>query len=153
DFSLIDAPLLSAANWGGHGLHLRGNIVGFEGAGSAQKWLNFHCLEHWTEYYAGRGIALQKRFLAHFLKDDDNGWGKEPRVVMQVRHPKGAAFATETASEWPLPNIKWTRFYFDAVTSSLTSEPAANPGAITFDARSEGVTFLSAPLRHDLRII
>ena len=50
-FSHIETPLLSAANWGGHGLHLRGNIAGFEQAGSPQKWLNFHCLEHWTEYY------------------------------------------------------------------------------------------------------
>ena len=88
DFSRIGVPLLSAANWGGHGLHLRGNIAGFEGAGSSQKWLNFHCLEHWTEYYTQSGIALQKRFFAHFLKGEVNGWESEPRVVMQVRHPK-----------------------------------------------------------------
>ena len=118
DFSRIDTPLLSAANWGGHGLHLRGNIAGFECAGSSKKWLNFHCLEHWTEYYTRRGIALQKRFLAHFLKGEDNGWEQEPRVVMQVRHPKMASFAIETASDWPLPNTEWSRFYFDAATSS-----------------------------------
>ena len=109
DFSQIETPLLSAANWGGHGLHLRGNIAGFERAGSSQKWLNFHCLEHWTEYYTREGIALQKRFLSHFLKGEDNGWGSEPRVVMQVRHPK-ASFGMETATDWPLPNTQWTRF-------------------------------------------
>jgi len=152
DFSRIEAPLLSSANWGGHGLHLRGNIVGFERAGSPRKWLNFHCLEHWTEYYTREGIALQKRFFAHFLKGEDNGWGAEPRVVMQVRHPK-EPFGQETASAWPLPNTQWTRFYFDAATSSLGREPPAEAGTISFNARSEGVTFLSAPLARELRII
>jgi predicted acyl esterase len=152
DFSQIKAPLLSAANWGGHGLHLRGNITGFEGAGSSQKWLNFHCLEHWTEYYTQRGITLQKRFFAHFLKGEVNGWDKEPRVVMQVRHPKKAP-AVETATDWPLPNIEWTQFYFEPATSSLTCEPVSSSGSVKFDARSEGVTFLSAPLQREMRIV
>ena len=55
EFCQIETPLLSAANWGGHGLHLRGNIAGFERAGSSQRWLNFHSLEHWTEYYTREG--------------------------------------------------------------------------------------------------
>jgi predicted acyl esterase len=152
DFSRIEAPLLSSANWGGHGLHLRGNIAGFERAGSSRKWLNFHCLEHWTEYYTRAGIALQKRFLAHFLKDEDNGWGSEPRVVMQVRYPKGPS-GRETAADWPLAGTQWTRFYLDAATSSLGRLPSADPGSVGFDAGSEGVTFLSAPLEGELRII
>jgi predicted acyl esterase len=153
DFSRIDAPLLSAANWGGHGLHLRGNITGFEGVGSSQKWLNFHCLEHWTEYYTQRGIALQKRFFAYFLKDEDNDWESEPRVVMQVRHPKQASSAIEASTDWPLPDTRWTRFYFDAAASSLTYEPVSKPGTIKFDAPSEGVTFLSAPLQSEMRLV
>ena len=39
DFSKITVPLLSAANWGGQGLHTRGNFEGFMHAASAQKWL------------------------------------------------------------------------------------------------------------------
>jgi uncharacterized protein len=35
----IKTPFLSAGNWGGHGLHLRGNVEGFVGAASEQKWL------------------------------------------------------------------------------------------------------------------
>ena len=33
----IEVPLLSAGNWGGAGLHLRGNVEGYLGAGSAHK--------------------------------------------------------------------------------------------------------------------
>jgi putative CocE/NonD family hydrolase len=39
DLSKIEVPLLSVGNWGGLGLHLRGNIEGFLQTGSAHKWL------------------------------------------------------------------------------------------------------------------
>jgi uncharacterized protein len=52
----------SCANIGGQGLHLRGNIEGFLQAGSKQKWLEIHGLEHWTQFYTNYGRAIQKRF-------------------------------------------------------------------------------------------
>lgn len=42
DLSKVVVPLLSAANWGGQGLHLRGNIEGFLAAGSQQKLSLIH---------------------------------------------------------------------------------------------------------------
>src|SRR4029078_7911664 len=39
DFSKIKAPLLSAGNIGGQGLHLRGNVEGFLQSASDNKWL------------------------------------------------------------------------------------------------------------------
>lgn len=152
DFSRIDVPLLSSANWGGQGLHLRGNIEGFQQAASRQKWLDFHCLEHWTEFYTKTGVALQKRFFAHFLKDEDNGWGQEPRVQMQVRHPT-ALFTHRTADAWPLPETQWTKMYLDPAALSLESEPAKGESKISFSAQSDGVTFLSAPLTKERKII
>ena len=55
DFGAISVPLLSSGNWGGQGLHLRGNIEGFIRAGSSQKWLELHGDEHWTSYYTDYG--------------------------------------------------------------------------------------------------
>jgi hypothetical protein len=46
----IKTPLLSAGNWGGHGLHLRGNVEGFLRAASEQKWLEIHGQAHWTHF-------------------------------------------------------------------------------------------------------
>ena len=39
DWSKVKVPLFSAANWGGQGLHPRGNFEGFVRAASKQKWL------------------------------------------------------------------------------------------------------------------
>ena len=161
DFSKITVPLLSSGNWGGQGLHLRGNIEGYLRAQSKQKWLDFHCHEHWTEFYTSTGIALQKRFFAHFLKGEDKGWAAEPRVQMLVRNPTVpvSALAARKDDNWPLTGTTWTRLYLDPVRASLETQPQPQPQppmaahAVRFKSMGDGVTFLTPPLAQDTHII
>ena len=74
DLTKIKAPVLSAGNWGGVGLHPRGNFEGYLRAGSEQKWLEVHGDTHFSHFYSNYGLALQKRFFGHFLKGENNGW-------------------------------------------------------------------------------
>ena len=83
----ITAPLFSAANWGGQGLHPRGNFEGFVRAASKQKWLEAHGIEHWTHFYTDYGREQQLRFFDYFLHGKKNGWAKQPKVLLQIRHP------------------------------------------------------------------
>jgi predicted acyl esterase len=62
DWSKVKTPLLSSANWGGQGLHPRGNFEGFVRSASEQKWLECHGIEHWTHFYTNYGLQLQKKF-------------------------------------------------------------------------------------------
>ncbi len=39
DWSKLNVPLLTAANWGGQGLHPRGNFEGYRRAATADKWV------------------------------------------------------------------------------------------------------------------
>ena len=87
DYKKITIPMLSSANWGGQGLHPRGNFEGYLEAASEQKWLEAHGDAHWTHFYTNYGVALQKRFFGHFLKGEDTGWSQQPPVLLQVRHP------------------------------------------------------------------
>src|SRR5258708_3659178 len=64
----VTVPFLSAANWGGQGLHPRGNFEGFVRAASKAKWLEADGIEHWTHFYTDYGRELQLRFFDHFLK-------------------------------------------------------------------------------------
>jgi uncharacterized protein len=50
----VVTPFLSAANWGGQGLHPRGNFEGFVRAAAKEKWLEAHGIEHWTHFYTDR---------------------------------------------------------------------------------------------------
>ncbi len=140
----IDVPFLSAANWGGQGLHPRGNFEGFVRAASSQKWLEVHGLEHWTEFYTDYGVGLQKRFFAHFLKGEDNGWDRQPSVKLKVRHIDGFVERDETA--WPIPRTEWTRLYLDPAAMALTNSPPTVASEVSFEALGDGLTFLSAPL-------
>ena len=151
DWSKVTVPLLSCANWGGQGLHLRGNIEGFVRAASEHKWLECHGLEHWTHFYTDYGRELQKRFFDHFLKGEDNGWDREPRVRLQVRHP-GERFVERTEQEWPLARTRWTRLYLDAGTGSLEPSAPAAGSSGSFHGSGEGLTFMTPPLDQDLEI-
>jgi uncharacterized protein len=140
DWSRITMPLLSAGNWGGYGLHLRGNTDGYVRVASRQKWLEMHGLEHWTHYYTDYGRELQLRFFDHFLKGEDNGWDREPRALLNIRHVDGT-FALRKEEEWPIPRTRWTKLYLDPASQALSHEPAAQAGAVEYDALGEGVTF------------
>jgi predicted acyl esterase len=146
----ITIPLLSASNWGGQGIHPRGNFEGFLRASSKQKWLEVHGLEHWTHFYTDYGVALQKRFFAHFLKDEKNGWEKQPTVQMQVRHVD--KFVERMEDEWPLARTEWTKFYLQPARNLLFTEPAKDEAKLEFDALGDGLTFFSAPLKQATEI-
>ena len=149
-WSAIDVPLLSAGNWGGQGLHLRGNVEGFVRSASSQRWLEIHGLEHWTHFYTDYGVGLQKRFFARFLKGDEAAWQDEPRVRLQIRHIDG--FEERLADAWPLPNTKWTRFHLDAAANALSPELPIDDGAARYDATGSGVTLLAEPFQAETEI-
>ncbi|MFH1331268.1 MAG: CocE/NonD family hydrolase [Actinomycetota bacterium] len=150
DWSRVEVPFLSAGNWGGHGLHLRGNVESFVRAASAEKWLELHGLEHWTHYYTDYGVDLQKRFFAYYLKGINNDWEKTPRVLLNVRRLDG--FVERAENEWPLARTRWTRFYLDPVAKSLGEAPPASEAALEYEAIGEGLTFLMAPMAAETEI-
>jgi uncharacterized protein len=139
DFGQIEVPLLSAANWGGIGLHLRGNIEGWLAAGSKQKWLEVHGDTHFTHFYSNYGSALQKRFFGHFLKGENTGWDKQPRVALNVRHP-GEKFVLRAENEWPLARTQWTK-YFLSSDGTLTTQAPSKDAVLTYETSSDGLTF------------
>ncbi|MEE9275410.1 MAG: CocE/NonD family hydrolase [bacterium] len=149
DWSKVKVPFLSAGNWGGQGLHPRGNIEGFVRAASEEKWLEMHGIEHWTEYYTDYGVNLQKRFFAHYLKGED-GWRDHPRVQLQVRRP-GEKFVQRMEEEWPLARTKWTKFHLNPADMSLGAEPAA-AGGVSYGGLGDGLTFLTPPLEEETEI-
>jgi len=151
DWSKVTVPLLSAANWGGQGIHPRGNFEGFVRAASQQKWLEVHGLEHWTHFYTDYGVKLQKRFFGHFLKGENTGWDKQPRVQLQVRHPE-EQFVERHEQEWPLARTQWTKFYLKPEDQSLNRKPPVSEGAVTYEGFGDGVTFLTPPLAEETEI-
>jgi predicted acyl esterase len=144
----IKAPLLTAANWGGQGLHPRGNFEGFVRAASKHKWLEAHGIEHWTHFYTDYGRKLQLRFFDFFLKNKSNGWDKQLRVQLQVRHAD--RFVERHENEWPIARTQWTKLFLQP--NFTLGKQTAGEGSVSFEALGDGVTFLSEPLDKETEI-
>lgn len=136
DPSRIEVPFLDVGNWGGW------SIEGYLAAASKQKWLRIQIGDHLTPFYSEEALAMQKRFFAHFLKGEDNGWDKEPPVTLAIRRPDGVTWRSESA--WPLPGTQWERFYLDAGAGTLAPKPGRSAEA-SYEPPAGGVTFRTAP--------
>ncbi len=147
----VTVPLLSANNWGGQGLHPRGNTEGYTRAASKQKWLECHGLAHWPHFYTDYGRLLQKKFFDYFLKGEQNGWDKQPPVQLQVRHP-GEKFIERHETAWPLARTQWTKFYLEPISKGLQRVASAQPTSLAYATTSDGITFSTPPLPQPLEI-
>ncbi|HLI14558.1 MAG TPA: CocE/NonD family hydrolase [Acidimicrobiales bacterium] len=151
DFSKITVPLFSCGNWGGQGLHLRGNVEGYLRAGSSQKWLEMHGIEHWTHYYTDYGRELQKRFFDYFLRGEDTGWSSQPPVLLNIRHVDGT-FVPRAEQEWPIARTRWTKLYLDAASERLVAGEVAGESEREFEALGDPLTFYGDPLEAETEI-
>ncbi len=95
--------------------------------------------------------TLQKKFFDYFLKGEKNGWDKQPRVQLnvrhpgrEVRHPSRGRLADPAHAMDEVPSRGRRR------TSSSPSRPKAS-ATVTFDALGDGVTFLTEPMAKDDR--
>jgi hypothetical protein len=146
----ITVPVLSATNWSHH-LHTRGGFEGYARISSERKWLEVHGLDHITEFYAGYGVALQKRFFGHFLKGEDTGWETQPPVQLNVRHVDGS-FELRPEQEWPLARTQWTRLHLHPGNATLAASPPAVTSSAEFEALGEGLTFTTEPFTEEAEI-
>ena len=150
DFSKINVPLLSSANWGGQGLHSRGNFDGFTRSASKEKWLEVHGIEHWTEFYTDYGVNIQKQFFDYYLKEIDNGWQDRPKINLLTRYPN-EIFKENYYASWPLENTNWSKLYLNAQNHSLAGIKAED-SKLKYKGFSDGITFLQDPTNEEVEI-
>jgi predicted acyl esterase len=150
-FEDIETPLLSCANWGGMGLHPRGNFEGFLRAASRQKWLEVHGDTHFTLFYSQYGDKLQRKFFGHFLKGEDTGWDQQPKVLLNIRHP-GEKFVPRAENEWPLARTQWTKFHLHPDGSLKREQPPQGDATRAYETQGDGLTFSTPPLENEMEI-
>lgn len=145
DLSDIQVPLLSVGNWGGILLHLRGNVEGWNHAGSKLKYLRFITGRHDLPFYYPEEVEVQRSFLDAFLKGDDRvGWsvaGKVPQVDLCLRkgdvgfnNPAGErSFKRRSEKEWPIARTQYTPYYL-ASDLSLSTNASTTSAKLSYRA-------------------
>ena len=153
DLSKITVPLLSAGNWGGNAMHVRGNIEGYLRANSKEKFLEMHGKEHWATFYSEYGYNIQKQFFDCYLKGEESGWAnRKSKIQLQIRHV-GEKFVERWEDEFPLARTRYTEYYLNPETHTLSTTPYDGPvTSITYRGFSDGVTFITEPLEEELEI-
>ena len=153
DWSKVKVPFLSAGSWAGFGLHPRGNFEAYTQAASEEKWLEAHPGRHEEWFYLKYGMELQKRFFDYYLKGEQNGWEKEPRVWLNLRRPFTDEVELRKEHEWPLKGTNWTKLYLHAGgKGKLDPNPPKAKRSKTFRALTRGVTLRTAPLKEETEI-
>lgn len=147
----VKVPFLSCANWGGMGIHPRGNFSGFVGAPVEQKWLEVHGDSHWSLFSTNYGLDLQKRFFDHFLKGAANGWERTAPVLLNVRHVDGR-FDRRDEQEWPLARTQWTKFYLDAESGVMAAGSPPPASRASYSSLGRGLCFRTPPLSQETEV-
>ena len=151
DLAHIQVPILSAGNWGGPGVHMRGNIEGWRAAGSQDKWLFMHVGTHYESFYLPEYVALQKRFFDRYLKGQANGFEAEPRVQTWVRTPTGTR-ARRKGGTFPFEGTQWQRWHLDCHDLSLAPQVPCE-SQLSYANTGPGVTFSTPALTRELEIL
>ncbi len=155
DPARIEVPLLSVGNWGGVGLHLRGNIEGYLGAGSKHKFLRVHSGDHVLPFYALEGRLEQLRFLEYWLKGVDTGILREPPIKLGIRHGSDR-YVWRYEYEWPLARTRWTEYFLNAADRTLSTEKPRQKGEARYSAErgseKASVTFATQPFAQETEV-
>ena len=133
--SEIEVPVLSIGHWGKLGLHLRGNILGYEEVTAPKKLVVTGAKDVFEAHDMFDKIDYHERellpFYDHYLKGIDNGFMDGAPVRLFVRGED----AWREEAEWPLARAETVSFYLrkgpsDSVASlndgGMATEP---PGA------------------------
>lgn len=128
----IKVPLLSIGHWGKMGLHLRGNILGYENVETPKKLVVTGAKDVFEAHDQFDHISYHEAellpFYDHYLKGKKNKWAERPNVRLHV----GGRNEWREEDEWPLKRAKFQHFYLNERTSkSVTS---VNDGLLTTDA-------------------
>lgn len=137
----IDVPALICASWSDHGLHSRGSMEAFLRISTSQKWLYTHGGPKWEVYYSADALEWQKAFFDHFLKGEDNGFEKRPRIRLEVRRTKQDV-EVRSEDSWPLARTEFTLRYLDLEQGRLVAEAPHTSQSYLYDATArEAVEF------------
>ena len=99
----------------------------------------------WETWRDAEGRELQRRFFDYFLKGDENGWDREPRMRLSV-HSWDGRVEQRGEDQWPPARTQWTRLYLEPGSLALAWEPPGSTGQASFEALGDPITLMAPPL-------
>ncbi|RAH75508.1 alpha/beta-hydrolase [Aspergillus aculeatinus CBS 121060] len=150
----IEVPFYSAGNWTDPELHLPGNIRAFNGISSQYKWLEMHTGNHLGAFYEPDHIALQKKFLDHFLFDKKaNGILDVPRIPLLQHHGTETLYREHEVS-FPPADAEDVSFYLTPEKKLSLALPSGSKESFSYAGFKESLNFsLESPVPESFELL
>jgi putative CocE/NonD family hydrolase len=139
DFKKIKVPVYSIGIWHKIGLHLRGNLRGFEELEVPKKLMVCHGDYVGDEMAIFNSLEMRLELLRwydHWLKGNDTGMMEEPPVRLFVR---SSDIGYREENEWPLKRTRYTHFYLTPGPSGAGD--SLNDGGLSQAQPEKGSSF------------
>lgn len=149
----VKVPFYSSANWMDTEVHAPGNILGYMWGASKIKYLETHSGDHIYAYYGAEGLARQRQFLDHFLKDDGGSLDGIPKVDLLIR--KGSTTYRRVEEDFPPQDTQY-REYFLTSDGQLQSEgPRGESDSVVteYEGLQGSSFFATKPLKEDFELL
>ncbi|WP_216823723.1 CocE/NonD family hydrolase [Mycobacterium rhizamassiliense] len=131
----ITVPAYVVASYS-NSLHTAGTFRAWRRIGSKQKWLRIHNSQEWPDYYDEANTDDLRRFFDHFLRGDDNGWERTPRVRYALLDLEGGDRVNLPAQQFPPADVTYTKYYLDGASRTLGTEPPAQASTAAYDTQA-----------------
>lgn len=136
-YDQITVPAYVVASYS-NTLHTAGTFRAWRRMASEDKWLRIHSTQEWPDYYDPANVEDLRRFFDTYLKDEDNGWAKTPRVRYSLLDLEGGDSEGHTADAFPPPEVTSVPFYLDGRSRALGPEAPTAEVPAAYDAGSGG---------------
>lgn len=150
DYERAEVPAYLGACWGIYGLHLPGAFRSWE------QWKGPKKMTIGPPVYLDRPLYQHAyesiRWFDHWLKGMENDIMEEPPIKLFVV----GTGEWKTATEWPLPETRWTPFYLHANGLLSEHEFWLHEGYSSLEnsyMNHGGLTFLSPPLVENTEVL
>ncbi len=128
----IDIPAYVVASY--NPLHTHGTFDAYRRLSSREKWLRVHNTQEWADYYNPENIEDLRLFFDRYLKGNENGWERTPRVRLSVLDPGGIDVINRPEKDWPLARTQYQKLYLDSSTNTLSPKPPKGAFATRYQA-------------------
>ncbi|OON72175.1 CocE/NonD family hydrolase [Streptomyces tsukubensis] len=143
-FEKITVPAYVVASYS-NTLHTAGTFRAWRRMESEDKWLRIHNSQEWPDYYDEANREDLRRFFDRFLKGEENGWERTPRVRYSVLDLQGGDRVNIPADRFPPAEVTAAKYYLDGSSRTLSTEaPAAEATAgYTVGSNPDAVSFVT----------
>ena len=133
-FQNIRVPTYLVASWTSN-VHPYGTLRAWNRISSKEKWLRIHNTQEWPDQQTPKYRDELRDFYNHYLRGEDNGWEKTPKVRLSLLDPMGPDVVDLPVEEFPLPDTDYRRLYLDAADQSLSYEPRPAESSRSYPCR------------------